>query len=490
MSKITLSKIDHRDETRIKAVFEKKANLIAKIRSISGRRWSATKNCWHLPYTSESFEALKSVFGEDQLVYVKEENHLTFTVEKLLVSEKNSTRFQPQFIEYQKDGVSKNKVIGEQILVKKRDTKSIEAYVPFDKKGWVEVVRNIEGREWDVKKTAWLLPNVKATYQFLKKYIGLKNVVFDFKIEANIPDKIEISETIKKRKPTNFESLNEKQKTAVNAMKEQLILKQYSQWTLKSYRNHLTALFSFYKNLSPEAIDSKNVQSYLLYQIRFKKISESTQNSIINAYKAYAEKVLKRPKEYIDIPRPKQPKKMPNVISTQEVIRLIKVPKNIKHKLALMLIYSAGLRKSELLNLRRGDINFERKAIFIKAGKGKKDRYVVLAETVIPYLKEYLKIHNPKRWLLEGQTGGQYSATSLQKIFESALEKSKINPYATIHTLRHSYATHCVENGHNLKSVQEALGHGSLKTTEIYLHISSQALKKLKSPLDNLDLDS
>ena len=169
----------------------------------------------------------------------------------------------------------------------------IAAYVPFDKKGWVETVRNIEGRAWDIQKTYWRLPNVKATYRHLKKYIGLENVVFDFKIEANIPDEIAISKATKKVKKSGLESLNEKQKAAVEAMEDQLILKQYSPSTRKSYRYHLTGLFVFHNNLLPKTIDSKNVQSYLLHQIRFKKISESTQNSIINAYKAYAEKVLK-----------------------------------------------------------------------------------------------------------------------------------------------------------------------------------------------------
>ena len=179
---------------------------------------------------------------------------------------------------------------------------------------------------------------------------------------------------------------------------------------------------------------------------------------------------------------------LPKILSTEEVVDLLDAVDNLKHKLALLLIYSSGLRRGELLNLLKKDINIKRRVIHIKSAKGKKDRYVVLAETVVPYLKTYLKQYRPVRWLFEGQNGGQYSATSLWKVFNAALEKSKVNPYATLHTLRHSYATHCVENGHNLKSVQEALGHASLKTTEVYLHISSEALKKLKSPLDNLEL--
>ena len=135
--------------------------------------------------------------------------------------------------------------------------------------------------------------------------------------------------------------------------------------------------------------------------------------------------MLKRPKEWLDIERPKKPKKLPNVLSTNEVVQLINSMENLKHKLAMLLIYSAGLRKSELLNLQRKDIHFDRMTIHIRGGKGKKDRYVSLAETVKPYLKKYLKNYNPTKWLMEGQSGGKYSGTSLQKIFEKALDISK-----------------------------------------------------------------
>lgn len=154
----------------------------------------------------------------------------------------------------------------------------------------------------------------------------------------------------------------------------------------------------------------------------------------------------------------------------------------------MLLIYSSGLRLREVVNLLVRDININGRAIHIKRAKGQKDRYVTLADTVIPYLSAYQKQYQPSYWLFEGQKGGQYSKRSVQSIFKNALEKSKVNPYATVHTLRHSYATHCVENGHPLKAVQSALGHQSIKTTEIYLHISNKFRKELKSPLDDLNL--
>lgn len=167
-----------------------------------------------------------------------------------------------------------------------------------------------------------------------------------------------------------------------------------------------------------------------------------------------------------------------------DIIKVIESPKNLKHKLILLLIYSAGLRLSELINIRIRDVSVSRRVIFIKDSKGKKDRFVTLAEQVLPYLKEYQNQYNPNYWLIEGNSGGQYSKRSVQSIFYKALESSKVFAYGTVHTLRHSYATHCIENGYSTALLQEALGHSSIKTTEKYLHISSNALKTLKSPLD------
>lgn len=471
--KIKLSKIEHRKQIRIKVQFEKRADLISKIKKVEGRRWSKTKNCWHLPYSKESFEALKNVFGESNLDYPKEK-----------LNKAPSVIIEPKFINYQLDGKTYLKVAGEKIVIIKRNKNWIKAYVPFDKKSWIEAVQNIEGRKWDSEKAVWYLPNVKTTFRHLKKFVELKNIVFQFEIEKNIPDSIPTKSKVKKFVKS---TLSKEQKEAILKLEEQITLKRYSPATLKSYRSHLIAILLFFPKLLPEQIGSDEIQKYLLHKIKFKKIAEATQNQIINAYKFYVERVLKKPKAYIEIPRPKKPRQLPNVLAQEEVVAILNAPKNLKHKLMLMLIYSCGLRLSEVINIQTKDVNVLRKSIFIKAAKGKKDRYVTLAESVIPYLKSYKKQYKPVTWLLEGVAGGRYSKTSVQKAFRKAVEISKVNPYSTVHTLRHSYATHCVENGFSLALIQKALGHNSIKTTERYLHVSSDALKQLRSPLDIID---
>jgi integrase/recombinase XerD len=474
---INLSKIEHRKDTRIAIKFEYDDILIQKIKSI-GARWSQSKQCWHLPYLKNSFDQLESTFGKEQLV---------FPTKKIpVVTDQPSPKV--SFASYQSEGKTKYKIVGEKIIIKKKNQKWLKVYVPFDKKGWADVLKNIDGRKWNMEKVCWEIPNVKASYRRIKKQIGMKYLVFDFVIDKDIPEAYQFNGIIRSSKQfsskTKKEELNDQQVEALQKTEEQIILLRYSHSTLKSYKSNLIKIFLFFKHIDPIDLTSADIQKYLLHQIKFSKISESTQNSIINSIKAYWEKVLKRPKEFINIPRPKKSKSLPNVFSQEEVLKLIESPKNLKHKLILLIIYSGGLRLGEVINIRKKDISLHRRTIFIKNGKGKKDRFVTLAEQVVPYLDEYKKRYNPKYWLFEGQHGGQYSRSSIQKVFRIALQKSRVFAYGTVHTLRHSYATHCIENGFSVALLQEALGHGSIKTTERYLHISNKALKKLKSPLD------
>ncbi|MGB0864225.1 MAG: tyrosine-type recombinase/integrase [Saprospiraceae bacterium] len=238
----------------------------------------------------------------------------------------------------------------------------------------------------------------------------------------------------------------------------------------------------------PSQINNNQLKSYMLKKIKHNKIKSTTQGQILNAFVAFYKRLLKQEGHLIDLNRPKKVKSLPNIFSKNEVKKLLDAVTNLKHKSLLMLVYSAGLRKSEVRNLRKKDILFSRKCIFIKDSKGNKDRYVLLADKVIKYLRPYLKEYRPKYWLFEGNSAGQYGETSIQKIFTDAKTKAKINPYVTFHGLRHSFATHSIENGVPLHFVKELLGHHSLKTTEVYLHISDKFRKDFRSPLDELDL--
>ncbi|MEA2021464.1 MAG: tyrosine-type recombinase/integrase [Candidatus Caldatribacteriota bacterium] len=186
--------------------------------------------------------------------------------------------------------------------------------------------------------------------------------------------------------------------------------------------------------------------------------------------------------------RPKKERKLSDVLSEEDITKILKSINNLKHKCIIYLIYSAGLRLSEMVNLKTTCIDSNRKQIRIREAKSKKDRITLLSETVLVILRKYYKVYKPKEWLFEGQYGKQYSKRSVQKIFKNALRKSGINKNASVHTLRHSFATHLLEHGTDLRYIQELLGHKNSKTTEIYTHVTKTAMNKIVSPIDNLGI--
>ena len=326
---------------------------------------------------------------------------------------------------YEKGNVVHKKWTGQKIYLKQNQA-WLEAYVPFDKKGWVDAIRQIPGRKWDKEKNCWIVPYVQATLMMLDQHIGASNLIFDFITNDVIPQHHTPENNTSPNPPlppSSYVQINHQQKKALNRTEEQLILRQLRSATIRAHRGHQTSLFCYHKEIDPADIDS-HVQEYLLQQIRHKKIAASTQNQIINAYKAYVEKVLKKPKEWIDVSQPKKPKHLPNVLSEAEIIRLIKAADNIKHQLILLVIYSAGLRLSELINLRVRDISTDRRIIFIKNGKGKKDRYVTMAETVIPYLNKYkLQFLPYSLFVVEGHKVVSIIPAVCKRFFKRRLKK-------------------------------------------------------------------
>lgn len=218
--------------------------------------------------------------------------------------------------------------------------------------------------------------------------------------------------------------------------------------------------------------------------IETKNISISQQNQRINAIKFYYEKILGKEKQLYNLHRPKKEQKLPKVLSKTEIKRILNASENIKHKCILMLIYSAGLRRSELIDLKISDIDSERMVINICGAKGKKDRLSLLSKNTLALLRIYYKEYKPQIFLFEGQDGEKYSATSVANILKNAARKAGINKIVTPHMLRYSFATHLLEQGTDLRYIQELLGHNSSRTTEIYTHVSKKAIDKIRNPVD------
>ncbi len=275
---------------------------------------------------------------------------------------------------------------------------------------------------------------------------------------------------------------------ALSAMEDKLIVRRYSESTISTYRYMFR---EFLRYLYPRPLHQVTLEDITRHHhdlVVKKNVSRSYQNQSINAIKFYLEQVVGHDRRSYELERPKRQQKLPVVLSQEEIQRLFQQVKNQKHLAILMSIYGCGLRISELINLKIGDIDSARMEVRINGAKGEKDRICMLSPLLLRILRDYCRKYRPKMFLFEGQSGGAYSATSIRRVLERAVAKARIQKHVVVHTLRHSFGTHLLENGTNLRYIQELMGHSSPKTTEIYTHVAQNDLHKVVSPLDNLDL--
>lgn len=315
--------------------------------------------------------------------------------------------------------------------------------------------------KWSKTKKSWYLP--------------------DFPV---IREQLSISPSVEL--PKKLQVLSLKNQEAYQLMYNQLQLKGYSENTKRVYLAEFYHLLKLLKAHDVYALQKGKLKKYFLYCIEKEGMSERKLNGKINAIKFYFEQVLHRPRMFFDIPRPKKPLVLPKMLSKDHVKKIFDATENLKHLVALKLCYGAGLRVSEVVNLKITDLDSSRMVIHIVGAKGKKDRYVPLPEKLLPLLRDYFKRYRPKDYLLEGKYGGAYSKSSVQQVFKRAMKIAGIRKKIGIHGLRHSYATHLLESGADMRFIQELLGHNSIKTTQIYTKVTPQSLSKIKSPLDSL----
>ncbi len=279
-----------------------------------------------------------------------------------------------------------------------------------------------------------------------------------------------------------------KRQIILSAFESKLTIANYSEQTIKNYLSALALFLEFVASKKVDEVTDMLIEEYLLHCKSKRKYSFSSMKQVIASIRFLYQKVLNKPVPAALNIKMKKPQKLPVVLSKEEVKRLLTVTNNLKHKTILLLIYSAGLRLSELLNLKVADIDSRRMKIHVVQGKGKKDRYVVLSEKTLAVLRAYFKEYKPQDYLVEGAKGGRYSDKSVQSIMKQALQKAGIKKKATVHTLRHSFATHLLDDGTDIRFIQELLGHVRLETTQVYTHVSSRAIDKIKSPADSLDI--
>jgi integrase/recombinase XerD len=359
------------------------------------------------------------------------------------------------------------------------DKKVIKLIFDFDNE-LIKKVKEIPGSSWSKTMACWYI-NFRPDYRhFLLRFIEEEYFNASKNNAKLLSDKL-----LDDHKPIII--INSKSRILLDQFKQYLENKRYSKSTINNYTSHVTHFLNYFRSDNPEDLTNEDVNKYVNDYIIRGQRSASFQNVAISALKKFFDIVQN---VYIDIDefeRPKEGRKLPSVLNQKEVQRLIESVTNIKHKLILSLIYSSGLRLGESVNIKLSDIDTRRKLLCIRQAKGNKDRYSILAKNIFPLLKLYLNTYNPKVWLFENEKGEKYSTASVQKLFKKAKEKAKIKKYGGVHSLRHSFATHLLDKGTDLRYIQELLGHRSSKTTEIYTHVTKKDIGKIISPLDQLD---
>ncbi len=328
-------------------------------------------------------------------------------------------------------------------------------------------IRRIQGRKWNPKIKAWTIPDNIETFECFKEIFIEEDVDYS-KINQTYPKKLSKNNT-----------------EIVDEIKKRIQLKGYSKETSKTYISAIKLFLLFVKESN---ITSELIELYIIFIQKSKNYKINTVNIAISSIIFFCKNILNDLSIIESIERMKKEHKLPEVLNRVEVTNLLNSICNIKHRSIFYILYSAGLRLSEVVKLKPEDIDLERKLIFIRGGKGKKDRYSLLSMKTINILNEYIKTYKKEKWLFPGQTKDTHlSKRSVQKIMEIAVKKCKIEKHATVHTLRHSFATHLLESGVDIRYIQELLGHKSTKTTEIYTHVALCHLKNIKNPIDTLD---
>jgi len=417
-------------------------------------RWDKTQFVWHVPNYPGNLEMIKNYFG-DRIFELKVHEQIGITTPNTSIK------------------INKNEV-----LIYKTNTgrlKLIFGYAP-------ELIKHIKSmpyHSYDTKNKWWTIPYSEQFLEEIKRKVSSLGLTVKFEEQPR--------DTSKVPRITPYDIPNYRYCPEEYTLK--LVELRYSPNTIQNYKSLFEEFINYYPTQDIKTIDEPSIIQFLRYLVTERKVSITYQNLSINAIKFYYEKVLKGQRKFYFIDRPAKEKALPAVLSTQEVTAILKNTENLKHRAILTTIYSAGLRISELINLKIKDIDSGRMQIRVEQSKGKVDRYTLLSAKTLTLLRQYYKEHSPAVWLFEGITKGeQYSVRSVQNIFQAAVQKAGITKEVSVHTLRHSFATHLLENGTDLRYIQSLLGHSSTKTTEIYTHITTKGFDQIKSPLDNLDI--
>lgn len=511
--KVLLRRIFHRDKWRIAIVFDFDNSLKSKVKSLPGCVWSSTHGCYYVDDSEENLKLVLKTFRDSADIDISALTLKNSDVDDVNVHRKepvlvndpqNSQPLKDEAFEALHLPVTIKRVSGgkpdeedaEPVIsgsfgpVELRISESenlliIKFLGRYDPK-WIEELRSFGRCSFDKKRKEWLLPWSKMTVDSLADYFAVRRIkvnvtrqVVDEKLRNDRKDK---GDEVRSRQLSN------KAVSGLDILKWYLDENRYSPRTCESYLAMLEFFFRYFSPVEPDEITEDDISKFLYDFVIRLGYSSTYQNQMVSAIKIYYTIAGKGKVDVDFLERPRRRRSLPKVFSKEEVSSILNSSGNLKHKLLLWMIYSCGLRRSEVTNIRLKDLDRERNILHVREGKGMVDRFVPVPDKVWVKVDEYRSAYKPRDYLFEGQTGGRYSSESVYRVFKEALVRAGIKKDVGVHSLRHSYATHLHENGLDIRYIQELLGHKSTRTTEIYTHVSRRNLIAVRSPIDDLDV--
>jgi len=426
---------------------------IQYIRSFKYSKWDMRNYCWIVPNQRNNADKIRAYF-QQRNPEIKEYHS---SIEK--ANDGNATT-----------------ITKDQLLVI-NNFRILKVYFSYGRNVLAEI-QKMPYRSWNGEEQCWSVPSSEKFKTELKGIAERNSLAFIYREETK--------STVKPRTSRHdIENYRECPTEYIEKLKEL----RYSKNTLDTYKHMFEEFINHFSETKIDEITDEMIIEFLRYLVNERNISGSYQNQSINSIKFYYERVKGGQRKIYTIDRPRKEKMLPEVLGEEEVVQILNATENLKHKAILMTIYSAGLRISELINLRIKDIDSKRMQIRVEQGKGKKDRYTLLGQKTLEILRKYVTEYKPKEWLFEGVYGNKYSQKGIQAILRKSVEKVGLKKRISVHTLRHSFATHLLEAGTDIRYIQSLLGHSSGKTTEIYTHITTKGFDQIKSPLDKLEIN-
>lgn len=459
---IYLNRFKHVTTALIKLFFYENESLENKLQALSYVYYSHHYRCYYIRDKKELISKLKHDL--ESIAYVSERylNPEAF-FDKMVSKHKNSTTGEPvNSVTY--IPTIRCSIVGSKCYL----------YVP-QKLEWSSFLQDI-GCIFESKRKIWLVPNYQVKLRAIKPYFYSQGCRFEIKVK-------DIDKKAQHLKRQDYKSDKE-----VQDFHKILTLQGASKRTIENYCSQIKKLKDYYDGKPICDISDEEIRDYLFFLREELSYSRSAQNIVVSAVKRYMLAMTEREIDVLLIPRPAKKKLLPKVLDKDEVEAILRQKNSIKHKCILFLLYSTGMRCGELINLQVEDLNFDDNIILIRSGKGDKGRIVSMPKKLKHLLKGHLRSEQPSTYFFEGQKGGQYSSSSVQRVVKSTVLKAGIDKRVTPHMLRHSFATHLHDVGMDIRNIQRLLGHSSTKTTEIYTYISKRDIRRLKSPLDDLDV--